>query len=456
MPPKRKAVEIDADDGPSVEIKKEDGPVSKIAKKSSSRKGTSGGIYTEEQLFNQMDKEQKELYQHMLRYGKGVPTDQVALDLGITQTELHGQMNKAMRLQLVKTFKEEGVLHLKANPIKDLLTTVDLTADEQMVFDYIKNSGTEGIWTRHLRGKTSLAQMVLTNVLKNLEKKQMVKTLRSVKFPTRKLYMLYSLTPSEEVSGGPWYTDQELDLEFINTLYEACLRYIKDKSFPKGRMEYVHPPEYRDYPSAKEITQYISKSGLLKDNFELSVKELERLLDVLVYDKKVVKVSMAQFNDDEDDEEVSSADDSERDEAMKDFERDEEMKDFITSDSESDDANADYDGKRKRNGTDRKKGKRDHKPKVLYKALRKVPDLAPEEIRRLYDDEPKSGSKVGAEIGDVGFMAAPRRLGKSLTETPCGKCPVFDFCSETGPVNPRNCEYLHDWLYDEDVEDIKA
>lgn len=29
---------------------------------------------------------------------------------------------------------------------------------------------------------------------------------------------------------------------------------------------------------------------------------------------------------------------------------------------------------------------------------------------------------------------------------PCVKCPVFNFCSKGGPVNPGNCEYMSKWL----------
>lgn len=31
-------------------------------------------------------------------------------------------------------------------------------------------------------------------------------------------------------------------------------------------------------------------------------------------------------------------------------------------------------------------------------------------------------------------------------QAPCGRCPQFDFCSEKGPVNPRECEYYGEWL----------
>lgn len=34
------------------------------------------------------------------------------------------------------------------------------------------------------------------------------------------------------------------------------------------------------------------------------------------------------------------------------------------------------------------------------------------------------------------------------TQAPCGKCPVFHFCEEDGPVNPTGCEYYGEWLGD--------
>ena len=37
-------------------------------------------------------------------------------------------------------------------------------------------------------------------------------------------------------------------------------------------------------------------------------------------------------------------------------------------------------------------------------------------------------------------------LGNGLTESPCGRCPVFEFCEEGGPVNAKSCEYFQEWL----------
>ena len=40
--------------------------------------------------------------------------------------------------------------------------------------------------------------------------------------------MLEGLEPSIALTGGPWYTDNELDTEFIQHLSGACLKFIRD------------------------------------------------------------------------------------------------------------------------------------------------------------------------------------------------------------------------------------
>jgi DNA-directed RNA polymerase III subunit RPC6 len=107
-----------------------------------------------------------------------------------------------------------------------------LTGEEQVVYNTIRASGNEGIWTKHLKSKTNLHETVIKRCLKVLEQKALVKGVKSVKFPTRKLYMLMELTPSEEVTGGPWFTDQELDVDFVEQLTQACYKYILMKVSP--------------------------------------------------------------------------------------------------------------------------------------------------------------------------------------------------------------------------------
>ena len=86
---------------------------------------------------------------------------------------------------------------------------------------------------------------MIDRCLKSLVQKQLIKSVKSVKVctyvilvrigphpsknPTRKIYMMYHLEPSTEMTGGAWYSDNELDTEFIKLLCSACLRFIRDR-----------------------------------------------------------------------------------------------------------------------------------------------------------------------------------------------------------------------------------
>lgn len=114
---------------------------------------------------------------------------------------------------------------------------------------------TTGIWTKTLTSSTQLPRTTITKVLKILEGKKTVKTVKSVKVrpplrgsqclscwsadildrysasqnPTRKIYMLANLVPSVELTGGPWFTDNELDTEFVDALKRLCKKIIEQK-----------------------------------------------------------------------------------------------------------------------------------------------------------------------------------------------------------------------------------
>lgn len=41
--------------------------------------------------------------------------------------------------------------------------------------------------------------------------------------------MLYDIEPSTDVTGGPWFSDNELDLEFIEGLSKAIFKFVASK-----------------------------------------------------------------------------------------------------------------------------------------------------------------------------------------------------------------------------------
>lgn len=53
--------------------------------------------------------------------------------------------------------------------------------------------------------KTNLQQPVVTKILKTLEHRNLIKSVKSVQNPTRKVYLLYDLEPARELTGGAWW-----------------------------------------------------------------------------------------------------------------------------------------------------------------------------------------------------------------------------------------------------------
>ncbi|KDQ54551.1 hypothetical protein JAAARDRAFT_38229 [Jaapia argillacea MUCL 33604] len=167
-----------------------------------------------------------------------------------------------------------------------------LSSDEVMVLGQIQGAGNQGIWTKHIKSKTGLHQTVVDKCLKLLVQKQLVKATSDVRHKARKIYILFHLEPSVELTGGPWYTDHELDTEFIKLLCRACLSIVKEHSFPKihhGEEEQrraLYPPSHPPlYPSSVQVHALLNKSKIT--DTELTVEHVEMLLKVLVLDGEI-------------------------------------------------------------------------------------------------------------------------------------------------------------------------
>ncbi|KAL8942833.1 MAG: hypothetical protein Q9216_001448 [Gyalolechia sp. 2 TL-2023] len=322
-------------------------------------------------------------------------------------------------LQCTKKLTQEGLFKLLSRDGRAVWRVVKkedaqkyktLTADEALVYSLIESAGREGIWSRILRSKSGLHMTVMMRCLKTLENKSYIKQIKTVKFPNRKTYMLAGLQPSEDVTGGPFYTDGVLDDEFVHQMARWAERYIVGRSWyqrhhdtrqhqqphnipksskhhraSKQQMESTRssaleshtssncmssdtkellpfPPGYTGYPTIPEITRAINASNI--SPVTMKEVEMKQLLNILVWDGRIEK-------------------------------------NIFT------------------NG---------------YKAIRQAAMAVINRQPEAADDDAR-----GAEAEYEG-------RGSALTEAPCGRCPVLAFCEEGGPVNARTCEYFAEWL----------
>lgn len=285
--------------------------------------GTIGGVSTIDLSDNA-----RELHTKMIKNMDKALFTQVELQV-ITNIPLLSDLmiiiQELLDKNLVKLVKQNNELKFQAVDISEAAKKSTMSAEESLVYSYIEASGREGIWTKTIKARTNLHQHVVLKCLKSLESQRYVKSVKSVKYPTRKIYMLYNLQPSIDVTGGPWFTDSELDVEFINSLLTIVWRYISERTFPNGFKNFstsssalsasasassgtitnnnnssiqssssnkncaqLYAPKVKNYSTIDEILEFIS--GAQVANVELTDNDMRSLCEVLVFDDKLEKI----------------------------------------------------------------------------------------------------------------------------------------------------------------------
>lgn len=198
---------------------------------------------------------------------------------------------------LIKLVKHNGDLKFQAVETQEAVKRANMNGDESIIYSQIEASGREGIWTKTIKARTNLHQHIVTRCLKSLETQRFIKSVKSVKYPTRKIYMLYHLTPSIEVTGGPWFTDGELDSEFVESLLTIVWRFVSNKTFPNVfsteldlQKAQLYAANYKNYSTVDEILKFIVDSNVTTE--ELVGNDVRSLCQVLVYDDKLEKVNL--------------------------------------------------------------------------------------------------------------------------------------------------------------------
>ncbi|KAJ9120648.1 hypothetical protein QFC22_002578 [Naganishia vaughanmartiniae] len=217
---------------------------------------------------------------------------------GTPKEEIANGINGLSRKGLILIKKSGTRLLYQAVSKEEAKRTGTFEHDEGLVYGYIKDAGNMGAWARTLKTATNLPQTSFLKAIKGLEQKMAIKLVKSVKFPTRRIYMLSNLTPSVELTGGPWYSDGGLDQSFIDGLLGACLMHVKKQTFPRKQPKHelisdvayvsnpVHGPSHtKRLPSPNDILDFITASKVATTT--LAVEHVIQLMNVLVYNGEV-------------------------------------------------------------------------------------------------------------------------------------------------------------------------
>lgn len=171
------------------------------------------------------------------------------------------------RLQMSKLTDGELFYSLLSDEVASKFHGLDASA--RMVFQCIERAGNMGIWTKDVRIQTNIQQQALNKIFKALEARRLIKPVKSVTAKSKKLYMVYELTPSKELTGGVWYSDLEFDHEFISELRTFLMHCVRRLNSGRG----VTLAEIRD----KMVQANVSR-------VHLNLEEIQQIMQTLIYD----------------------------------------------------------------------------------------------------------------------------------------------------------------------------
>lgn len=244
MPPKRsRAVAIGVGSSRNVRVKIESGasPASGIRK--NSRPSTSSSISSSKSASKTALSTNPDLRREFLSFFEKSETYRKN---GISNTALKKKLGEEKYLllpQVVNELMQESKLNISRleNDLYYQLVSDDIAVklkdlDEstKLVYQVIESASNKGIWIKDIKARINVHHNTLTKLIKTLEQRKLVKAVKSVNSKNKNLYMLYELTPAEEITGGPWYTDQTFDHGFINDLRHFILLCVKKLNHGKG------------------------------------------------------------------------------------------------------------------------------------------------------------------------------------------------------------------------------
>ncbi|KAL9104507.1 MAG: hypothetical protein Q9163_000538 [Psora crenata] len=318
----------------------------------------------------------------------------------------------------LKTMQRAGQVCWRCIPPSVVAVHRSLDPDAALVYSYIESAGREGMLASSLNRRTNFHKATMDKCIKVLEHRRLIKTVPNYRHPKRKTFMLWGLQPAEDVTGGPFYGSGELDEEFVRTLVWWIERYVV------GRSWWFPPEKERVGKKRKHDGQHKEEGSLIskEEAVELRAKGLEESPPPPTKDQA-----------------------RQRSRHMLPFPPGYKRYPTITEITKAVNASG------------------------LAKVIMKISDTqllvdilcwdgklerikrrdATGDVREMYRAVKNPVSEKGvAELNKGGKfeVEGDGPAGYGLTEAPCGRCPVFEFCEEGGLVSATTCPYFKEWL----------
>ena len=129
-------------------------------------------------------------------------------------------------------------------------------------------SGDKGLWINDIKKKAGKLASKVNVIIKSLEKKSFIKSVKTIKAKNRKVWMAMSVEPSVEVTGGI-LADDVYDSGLMDLINQKCVDYIK----AQGKWDFAQVEAFvRTLPQTQK---------------ELSENDIFRIIETQIYDGKI-------------------------------------------------------------------------------------------------------------------------------------------------------------------------
>jgi len=267
-----------------------------------------------------------------------------------------------------------------------------MTPEERRVYSVIDEAQAAGVWSRLIRNRTNMQQVHINRCLKTLEQKGLIQTLNNAKNPTRKMVLLADLVPSTDITGGPWYSDGEVDIALINVVEALVQQYVEKETWVRVPKEFNATMKKAEEAAIAKRKEEIRKAGGIPDMEDFTNIKFPRphiKTQLVPIDPSLVKYPT-----------IASIAKHIRDSGIVKVQ-------FSDADMEL----------------------------LLQAMVNKgiLEKMGPGSFRT--DREMLEKGQPGYSGGWNGFA-----------DSPCGMCPVFSQCEEGSEINALTCEYWGPWL----------
>ncbi|KAM0680372.1 DNA-directed RNA polymerase III subunit RPC6 [Glugoides intestinalis] len=220
---------------------------------------------------------QKEILEFIKTHENGATEKMLSTMTGtLSKPEIVTALNILHQKSLIEVQRIDGELVYKAAINKN-------NSYEALILNLIAQGGASGLWLKDIKNKTNIPHNLVLKILKVLEDSKKIKSIKSVK-NNRKTYVMFDVKPDEDVSGGVWFSNNDVDLIFVNKLMEIIYQFVKkpESAFVLNKLD--------NLTRLRMVKEFISTCGI--SEVELSIEDINTLIDCLVFDGKIEKLEV--------------------------------------------------------------------------------------------------------------------------------------------------------------------